>query len=228
MAVKGNNESWRLRPNVSSYAANVGKASGARRPSRPTGSVGMRHTSGSTSRTCGMSFEDKANIALSALNGLKEIIQTVSQERRLNMELRYKGEVALKALDVKIRQEEENTKRILGQYEVDIARLKEEARLEADRIAAARQRDADAHQLKMVELKNRHERDMRMLDLIEKAMDVSMSVYAGYRIPEMADVITIDTLDRMNSTILTLSESLGSVGTVSQSIHPLPDDLANE
>lgn len=189
-----------------------------KRPNRPAGPEAPSAGKGQGRSAGGMSLADKAQLAARAFDGVTSIIRTISEERRKWLELDTERQVALKLIDQAMKHDEEETKRAIAQCQAEIERFRTEADLERERIFAetdSRRRD---HEYRMEELRNRHEKEMRFLDIIERNMEIAMAMYDKYRRPEFGVIITEGILDKMNGTLMMLTEALGGVGGASAAI----------
>lgn len=191
--------------------AKTGRRPTVTRPSRPTGK-----STGKTGASQGMSFEDKFNMVLRAGECIGDIIKTVSEERRKYIELEVEGKIGLKKIDEQIKHYEEDTKRIIAQLEHEGTLARIEADTERERIIAQREGRRLSHEKDMEMIRNQHEKEMRALEIIAQLMTNAMAVYDNYRVQEFADIISVDTLEKMNGTIMMLSEALSHVGVAEQ------------
>lgn len=148
---------------------------------------------------------------INAINSVSNIIQTISDNRLKSKEIDLEG-IKLRAdIEDKISQRENETKKVLGQYEVQ---LKE---IEKSIIMVETQSNEN---IKRIELEEReaiqnHEYRMRGLSIIEKIVDVALEQYRFYMNNTIiiienngSNIVNTDLLSSLNVTINNLTNTI--------------------
>ncbi|MTK06648.1 MAG: hypothetical protein F8N38_06130 [Hungatella sp.] len=147
---------------------------------------------------------------IDAVNSVTNIIKTIGEERRKTEELKLEGFKTKMEINDKISQRDNETARILKQYEVD---LKE---IEKSVISIETQ---SSESIKRIELeieksKQQHEFRMKGLSIIEKIVDVALEQYRFYKNDTVifngnnSYVVNTELLNTMNGTIQRLTATI--------------------
>lgn len=157
-----------------------------------------------------------ANIATEAVDSIINIIKCVGEERRKTEEIRLEGKRIVVDLEREISEQENETARILGQYQLEIEKLVKETR--QVEIAAEKEMKEGQYRheetLKRIEVD--HERRMRQLDIIEKIVDAALNQYSNYATHAViynqdgttTPIINIQLIEAMNTSIFRLRDTL--------------------
>ncbi|MGC7872080.1 hypothetical protein ACPUYX_11190 [Desulfosporosinus sp. SYSU MS00001] len=147
---------------------------------------------------------------IDAVNSVTNIIKTIGDERRKTEELKLEG-VKIKAeINDKISQRENETARILKQYEVDLKEIEKAIK----KIETESSENIKRIELEMEQSKQQHEFRMKGLSIIEKIVDVALEQYRFYKNDVIifggnnSYVVNIDLLNTMNGTIQGLTATI--------------------
>lgn len=148
--------------------------------------------------------------AIDAVNSVTNIIKTIGEERRKTEELKLEG-VKIKAeINDKISQRENETARILKQYEVDLKEIEKSIKS----IETQSNENIKRIELEMEQSKQQHEYRMKGLCIIEKIVDAALEQYRYYKNDTIifdannVYVVNTDLLNTMNGTIQRLTATI--------------------
>ena len=157
----------------------------------------------------GMTSAQIAELASRGIESVSNIIKTISEERRKTEET-LTERVRIKAdLEAKIYKEEQETLRMLKEYDVDIKRLAEETERRKIEMNENIERAKNSHEERMLILKQNHEERMRILTYIGQIIDLGLKQYSYYNDYnnlniERSPIINIDLLNSLSTNVYNL------------------------
>lgn len=147
---------------------------------------------------------------IDAVNSVTNIIKTIGEERRRTEEVKLEG-VKIKAeINDKISQRENETARILKEYEVELKKIEESIKI----IETQSSENIKRLDFEIEKSKQHHEYRMRGLDIIEKVVDVALEQYRFYKNDSVivneynSYVVNTELLSTMNGTIQQLTATI--------------------
>lgn len=154
--------------------------------------------------------------AIEAIDNITNLIQKIGEERRKTAEIKLEQQRISSELEAQISATENETKRILGQYQIELSKIASETRLAEIAVQKEIAEGKNTHEERMRRIETDHERRMRHLDLIEKIIDATLRQYNDYSsyinitssVNGAAPIINYQMLDAMNSAVLRLNDTL--------------------
>ena len=143
--------------------------------------------------------------AIKSLNAYYE-----NDEERRKTEETLTERVRIKAdLEAKIYKEEQESLRMLKEYDVDIKRLAEETERRRIEMNENIERAKNSHEERMLILKQNHEERMRILTYIGQIIDLGLKQYSYYNDYnnlniERSPIINIDLLNSLSTNVYNL------------------------
>lgn len=149
-------------------------------------------------------------VGIDAVNSVTNLIKTIVEERRKTEELKLEGIKINAEINDKISQRENETVRILKQYEIDLKEIEKSIKS----IETQSSENIKKIELEMERSKQQHEFRMKGLSIIEKIVDAALEQYRFYKNDKIVfngndiHVINIDLLNTMNGTIQRLTATI--------------------
>ena len=163
-----------------------------------------------------MSPLEMAELGYRTVECITSIIHTIGEERRKTEEAITERLRISADLEYKLSESENETVRLLGQYQVEMKKMAQE--IEIAKIEAVKEMESNrnTHEERMLQITNDHERRMKQLDLIEKIIDTTLRQYEMYRsfviitpqAPGSAPIINLELLDAMDKAVLRLNDTI--------------------
>lgn len=147
---------------------------------------------------------------IDAVNSVTNLIKTIGEERRKTEELKLEGIKINAEINDKISQRENETVRILKQYEIDLKEIEKSIKS----IETQSSENIKKIEFEMERSKQQHEFRMKGLSIIEKIVDAALEQYRFYKNDKIVfngndiHVINIDLLNTMNGTIQRLTATI--------------------